>query len=81
MKTTVLKANVTLANKISADLLSLTKKSGKPTFFKTELENDGFEIFGKTRNEAGEIVKEVVFRFTTQPAPRIDYNENLLTID
>jgi hypothetical protein len=80
MKTTVLKANTNLATKIANELLSLTTQSGKPTFFKIDVEN-GFEIFGKTRNSAGEIVKEVVFRFTVQPTPRIDYNENLITID
>lgn len=79
MKTTVLKANKKIAEQISADLLSKVSPKGNPIFKRTETEN-GFEIVGRKKNETGEIVNDVVFRYSNNPAPRIDYNDRLITL-
>jgi hypothetical protein len=79
MKTTVLKASVKLAHKIRVDLLNMRGKTGNPIFKEFRIEH-GFELKGRKRNEAGEVVEDVIFRYTDNPAPRIDYNENIIQL-
>lgn len=79
MKTTVLKASKELADAISADLLSRLSPNGKHIFKRIEIEN-GFQIIGRKKNAAGEIVIDTVFRYISVPAPRFEYNEQLIKI-
>ena len=82
MKTTILKASIELAETISSDLTSRTIRQGKPIFTRSELPKlKGFEITGRRKDENGTIINDVVFRFTNVPAPKIEYNENLITLD
>ena len=77
LKTTVLKASEQLAKEIKDNLLKLNK--GKS--FRCFPISNGFEIKGRMKNDADEIVTVVVFRYRDNPAPRIDYDANLITID
>ena len=77
MKTTIRHAN--LAPTIKADMLSRTRKSGKPMFKEIKTEH-GYKIVGKRRNEAGEVVTDTIIEYSSVPAPSLSYNENLITI-
>ena len=77
LKTTVLKASEQLANEIKGNLLKLNNGN----YFRCFPISNGFEIKGRMKNDGGEIVTVVVFRYRDNPAPRIDYDANLITID
>jgi hypothetical protein len=79
MKVTVLKASKKLADQISSDLLSKISSKGNPIFRRTEIEK-GFEIVGRKKNATGEIVNDTVFRYTNNPAPKFEYNEQLINL-
>jgi len=79
MKTTVLKASKKLAEDIAENLLLYKKNNGKPIFRRREIES-GFEIFGYKLNADKQYCEDVVFIYTNNPAPKIQYNEKILTL-
>ena len=88
MKSTTLKASLKVANEIKANLLQRQVPSKKVAgkminiFKERQLLFGGFEIYVMERNpDGGDAIENVVFRYTQDPAPRIDYNENIITID
>ena len=81
MKTTALKASAALASKITSDLVAMkSTKTGKQIFFKRDtLGEPGWVVFGWTKID-GEKAERIVLKFTYEPAPRLEYDENLITL-
>ena len=77
MRTTVIKASKKLAEKISAELLAINSKvnPGLSVFIRVETET-GFKI--QNRNKKSPIR---VFEFWSVPAPKIEYNPDIVSIN
>lgn len=87
MKTTVLKASQKAAEDLFAEITTTDK--GKKVFKRTELPDlKGFEVSAPykengewVRNpETGKLKRKVILRFTNVPAPKLEYDENIISI-
>lgn len=77
--TSLLKANKKHALALKKQLLACKTKKGNAIFTCKDIEH-GFEITGKKKID-GMLTEIVVFRFTENPGPKIEYDKDLITVD
>lgn len=88
MQRSILKANKKLANELWNTLKDRKTPKGNNIFERVELEAlKGFEVKGPykengewVRDENKKLVKKVIFRYTNNPGPLVEWDKEYVTI-